>query len=498
MLTKTPFKVLMSVCAVIMIGCTTVKMADIPSTAEPRDEIAKLDTEINFAMTKNIDVLAARDFRTSKTYLEKAKNELQKGKSQSDILDAVRAGRGSLVEAYSKAGDHEASAQGLFDARQMALKAGAGNFSELQSDLNNLDSKVSDQSDSLATTKADTLADFQKQYVDLERRAVILSQLGKTQAFLNGAAKDGAKRKAPVTFKKVELSLKNAESIISTNVRNADGYRAAVLQAKTDANQLSNVMGTIEQNGGNLAESTAIKMVAQNKALSGLEKNLSAVTAKGEADQAAMQVQNDKLASSQSATQMQNDKLAASKDAIQMENEKLALSQSAMKAENDKLASSNVSKDQALNTATSKVQMQRALESARSQFSAEEAEAYQQGDNLVIRLKQVNFASGKSDLPAGSLPLLAKVLDVAKSLNPNRIKVEGHTDSVGTIAGNKTISDSRASAVATYFKSNGFSDIAVESEGFGDKKPLASNKSKEGRAQNRRVDVTISPVQITK
>lgn len=148
--------------------------------------------------------------------------------------------------------------------------------------------------------------------------------------------------------------------------------------------------------------------------------------------------------------------------------------------------------------ASASVEFQKAMETARKQFSVDEAEAYQQGKNLLIRLKKINFVSGRSELPGASLSTLAKVSDVAKSLNASEIKVEGHTDSLGTATQNKTISEERAHAVASYFKSNGFSHIAVASEGYGFEKTIATNKSKVGRAQNRRVDIIITPEVVTK
>ncbi len=150
-------------------------------------------------------------------------------------------------------------------------------------------------------------------------------------------------------------------------------------------------------------------------------------------------------------------------------------------------------KNQDLNSANAQVEIQKAIEAARSQFTKDEAEAYQQGGNLVIRMKNVNFASGRSDLPQASLISLAKVSEVAKTLKASEIKVEGHTDSIGNEGQNKVISEKRASAVATYLKSNGFEGIDVQSQGYGFAKPIATNKSKEGRAQNRRVDIIITP-----
>lgn len=436
----------------VLVSCSSgVQKADIPTSADPREEVSKLENDIGTAITKNIDVLAADEFKKSRSSLNKAKSAMSDGKSQSNVLDTLRTGRGHLQAAYAKSAGREQKAEGLFAARQMTLNAGANTHPALQSDLNELDSDVAAKASDLSEVSADKIAALQQRYVELEKRSVAATQLGRSQAMVNGAKKDDAEDKAPISFKKAELSLKTAESMISTNVRNPSGYAASVAKANKDALQLANVMMIIQQNGKNLKESVAIKMVAQNKAISGLSSDLSNEIASGAAEQSAMQAKNDSLSTDIAAQGKQ------------------------------------------LQNATGKVRIQRALEQARSKFSPSEAEAYQQGENLVVRLKQVNFASGRSDLPANALPLLAKVSEVAKSLNASTIRVEGHTDSVGAAAQNQTISQDRASAVASYFKTNGFSEATVASEGFGFQKPIATNKSKEGRAQNRRVDVIITP-----
>ncbi len=197
--TKKPFDFIsvLILTAFFFIGCATPHMADIPSTAEPRVEISKLSTDINTAILKNVDVLAASEFKKSKSNLNQAEMDLKNGKPQNEILDTIRVARGYLIEAYSKSGNKEAQAEGLFAARQMALKAGAGNISELRNDLNNLDSKVSDKAEKLSQTKAETLSEYQNIYIDLERRAVIATQLGQSQAKVNGAENDKAKKIAP-------------------------------------------------------------------------------------------------------------------------------------------------------------------------------------------------------------------------------------------------------------------------------------------------------------
>ena len=82
---------------------------------------------------------------------------------------------------------------------------------------------------------------------------------------------------------------------------------------------------------------------------------------------------------------------------------------------------------------------------------------------------------------------------MAESLDPSEVVVEGHTDSVGTSAKNKTLSEERAVTVASYLSNNGLDERKIQSRGFGFGKPIATNKTSAGRAQNRRVDVVITP-----
>jgi OOP family OmpA-OmpF porin len=451
-LKRNPFYVLglVTMISFIFIACSTnIKKADIANTANPQEEISKLDIDLSIATSKNIDVLASSEFKDSLKWLDEAKNDQAKKEKQEEILDDVRTSRGFLEKAYQVSESRAEKAPGLFEARQAALKAGAPNHSELSGDLKSVDADVSSEAADIAKLDSEKISALQERYVTLERRATILTQLGSTQAIFNGLKKDGANKQAPLSYKKAELSLKNGESVISANVRNPSGFKVAVDTASYDIALLNDVMYVIKQNGKNLSESAALKMVSQNKQINALNTDLS------------------------------------------VSNAESAASKKAMNEKNQTLKEELKDKDQDLNAANSRVEIQQAMENARKQFSPDEAEAYQQGKNLLIRLKQVNFASGRSELPGASLEVLAKVSAVAKAMNASELKVEGHTDSVGTESQNKIISEKRASAVASYFKSNGFSDVS--SQGYGFQKPIATNKSKEGRAQNRRVDIIITP-----
>jgi OOP family OmpA-OmpF porin len=69
--------------------------------------------------------------------------------------------------------------------------------------------------------------------------------------------------------------------------------------------------------------------------------------------------------------------------------------------------------------------------------------------------------------------------------------VEGHTDSVGSSKNNKSLSEARALSVKSYLVENGVDEFRLSSAGFGQENPVASNDTKTGRAENRRVEINL-------
>jgi outer membrane protein OmpA-like peptidoglycan-associated protein len=130
----------------------------------------------------------------------------------------------------------------------------------------------------------------------------------------------------------------------------------------------------------------------------------------------------------------------------------------------------------------------------RSYFASDEAEVYKQGNQLVIRLKAIQFPVGKDVIMPSNYALLSKVQRAIRTFGEPDILIEGHTDSTGTDEVNEHLSQRRADAVRQYFVANGtLSEDKIIAVGYGSKRPLATNETPEGRAINRRIDVFITP-----
>lgn len=88
----------------------------------------------------------------------------------------------------------------------------------------------------------------------------------------------------------------------------------------------------------------------------------------------------------------------------------------------------------------------------------------------------------------------AKIASVLKDYDKTIVHVVGHTDSTGTDAYNQTLSERRASAVASALTANGLNSARLLTEGRGESEPIADNSTKEGQRRNRRVDIVIKPI----
>ncbi|TRW16700.1 OmpA family protein [Glacieibacterium frigidum] len=139
--------------------------------------------------------------------------------------------------------------------------------------------------------------------------------------------------------------------------------------------------------------------------------------------------------------------------------------------------------------------MDRQERELRARTAGTGVEVVRRGDNLDLRMPSgitFDFNSAAVKTPfRGTLDQVAQTLG---SYQSTYVDVTGHTDSVGTDAVNQRLSEERALAVADYLSARGVNRARIATRGFGKSQPIASNADEAGRAQNRRVEIHISPI----
>ena len=105
--------------------------------------------------------------------------------------------------------------------------------------------------------------------------------------------------------------------------------------------------------------------------------------------------------------------------------------------------------------------------------------------------KTILFDTGKASIKFESAEILSQIINVLKKYPNSRFRIEGHTDSTGKKQKNIELSQNRADAVKIYLIQGGIASERLESVGYGPDKPIASNKTRKGRALNRRVEINL-------
>lgn len=106
--------------------------------------------------------------------------------------------------------------------------------------------------------------------------------------------------------------------------------------------------------------------------------------------------------------------------------------------------------------------------------------------------KTILFNSGRSSFKANVADKLDGIVSIMQEFPKATFLIEGHTDSTGSKSLNNKLSEKRASAVKNYLVSNGVDGARLETKGFGEDNPIDSNKTRAGRANNRRVEIKVT------
>lgn len=430
--------IIVSVASCLVFGaCASAPRAPISESADLNEEVRNMEADIQTGYERHYDVLAYKDFKKSREALEDAKGDLADNDDREDVIAELSKARGFYNRATSTVTQRSEKLDGVLNARLAAINAGARKFPAEKSILKDLDDDLYSAAEDLEDLTPRQFDEMQKGYLALEAKSIQASHLGTARGQIANARKNDAKKYVPQTLERAEKDMANAENMILTSVKNPEGYSAAVVKAKQSALLLTKVLATATRDKKALPENVALELVMKDTRLNALNEELSTA--------------QEEITSTEAKNREQQ---------------------------------ATLSKQQSV------LELNKTIDSVSKEFKKNEAEVYRQGNNVLIRLKGVQFPSGRAELPKSSIALLEKVKEVAGELNSSAIVVEGHTDAVGAAAINKELSQKRAETVAEYLNANNENVSAI---GYGFEKPITSNKTKEGRAQNRRVDVIITP-----
>ncbi len=442
------------------ISCSSkVIVQDFPSTAAPANEISNLERDLQSAKDKQVDILSPNDFQKAQANLEEAKSKFLNGEDPKKTLHSIASGKAYLNNANTVAELSRENVADIITAREMAKKAEADRY--FSRDFKKIDAKLSEltkKSGGIKVTQKELESHsiIKSEYKDLELRAIIEKTVGESRDVISKAKLEKADKYAPRTLAIAEKQLADTIDFIKLNPEESAEIKVRAMNTKAAAYRVYNI---------NFRAKNTAKISTEEMAIA-----LEDAQEKSKFNETKADIIEEELKTTQSALDREKEaqnELAMTKEQLTAQNEKLV----AEKKYNDK------------------------FEEARKNFTSNEAEIFRQGDALLIRLKGIEFPSSKATINSSNYSLLSKVEKVVKDFGvDSKITIEGHSDSIGGKTINNRLSAQRAKAVKDYLEANsGGIEYKIETIGLGDQKPLTTNKTAEGRAKNRRVDIIITP-----
>jgi outer membrane protein OmpA-like peptidoglycan-associated protein len=463
-------------------GGRQLEVQSIPKSEHPQKLINKLDSEIALARNEQINVLAPTWFTKAENSLDAAKRLLQEGAELSKIFENIATGEAQLNRAQEIAKVSKATLTEAIEARKLARNAGAAGlgkeYAAAEEDFLELTRAIEKENLGYAQRNQTEVAETFRQ---LEIRAIKVSTIGQVRNLLRAAEKQESDKIAPASYKAAVEKFAEADAFITQNPYQKE--QMSVLA--NEALFLARRHMEIAKEALKLQQMTPEQIVLYMEQM--LYQTSSQLAAPDMRDQSFEQQLDNILAT-----------ISAQRADQAFTTTKIKEQQLEITDLQQKIASLEGQSRQQQERLMAEKQLNQLFNEVRDYFEPHEAEVYKRENQLIIRLKTIKFPVGQSVIMPENYAVLSKVQRAIRAFGEPDVIIGGHTDSTGPEPLNEHLSQQRAEAVRQYLVANGILPFdKIISVGYGSMRPLASNSTKEGRAINRRIDVTISPTAKT-
>ncbi|MGD2023294.1 MAG: OmpA family protein [Desulfobacterales bacterium] len=479
---KTPFITLAWLLIILFLlsacGGRELKVESIPKSGHPQVLIDNLEKDIALARNDRINVLSPTWFARAELSLGEAKKLLDEGAELTKIFDEVATGRAQLNRAKEIAAVSKATLADAIKGRELARDAGAAALGKAYTDVENeflkLTRAIEKNNLDYAQRNQDEVTEKFRQ---LEIRAIKISTIGEVRNLLRIAQKQKSDKTAPESYTAAVNKLTEADAFITENPYNKEQMGKLANEALFLSRRHLQIAAETQKIQEMEAEQTALRMEAT------LHKTARYLAAPDMRDQP-FDKQIENILATISAQQADHEFTLKKAKEQQAEIRELQQAIASLEGQSRK-QQERLMAQKRLNQLFNEVQ---------GYFNPDEAEVYKRENQLIIRLKAMNFPVGQSVIMPENYALLGKVQRAIRAFGEPDVIIGGHTDSTGPEPINEHLSQQRADAVRQYLVANRTLPYdKIIAVGYGSMRPLATNSTEEGRATNRRIDVTISP-----
>ena len=263
----------------------------------------------------------------------------------------------------------------------------------------------------------------------------------------------GKKNKATIDYSRRSLALSAEALQVTARSKEAEAVEAEIARRKAEMEALTARASEAEAN----AAAAAVALAEANRAIEEVQR---------------------------SRTEAEAAVLAAQGELSRIETERLALAASVSALESQ---SADLEREKA-ELEREKTDLSARLQGALSQV----ADTQESARGMIVSLPDILFDTNQATLKNEARVVIAKLAGILLILPELNLRVEGHTDSTGSADYNQGLSERRATSVRDFLAQQGIDGQRMVAVGYGLTRPVADNKSREGRAKNRRVEIVIA------
>jgi outer membrane protein OmpA-like peptidoglycan-associated protein len=457
------------------LGCAgSLPVQELPTSANPSEEINRLATQVEQARSEKVDILSPTWFARASESLSDARDLRKEGGSVEEILRSVAKGQAALKQARSFADVAATTLPDTIAARDAARAAGAPSLGEeydkAEEKFLALTRGIENDELSRAQRERDGLT---QRFRSLELKAIKDTTLASVRATIEEAVREGAERVAPKALSLARVKLADTDKFIAEQRYATEQMNERAEEALFYANRAVALTRFANESSRRTPEQRALDEEAFLVELA---------AALGQVDLRDRSIEDQRRAVENTVTELRKDRdfLVTRSEVLREENDGISRELAALRG-----TANSLEEDRRFSQLYGEVS---------AYFDPTDAEVYKQGDKLLIRLKGIRFPVGDYVIQPEDYAILTKVQMAIRAFGDPNVLVEGHTDSTGGLNINQHLSEKRADAVRAYLIANNVLPAnRITAVGKADAEPLAPNTSPEGRSMNRRIDVIIEP-----
>ncbi len=452
----------------LMGGCASQPKLTQDQIMSQFPQVASLDAALKSARTKGSEMLAPESYASANKSLKAAMDAAENNNDKEAEAEAAKGLK--IVNKLNR--DTESSREILSEvmaARDRAYAAGVASLQKekivaLDADLKKTATLVEDgKVEKAKQTRPSLIAAYQQ----LELASLKQGTVNLAKSAIANAKEQDADKYAPVTLKRAEEQMALATTILDADRSQTEKAEIHAKKAKWYADQSAGITETVKD--FDRRDFTMEDVVLWH------QQQLTVVN----------EPLGVELPFNQSTDKAVNTLRTAVSDLVK--------DRAQLKASGEKVGQQLAMTEKDRQAAIKKEREdQQRFDMVQAMFTVDEANVYRQRQDVLISAHGFQFPSGQSEIQTINFPLMNKITRAIRIFPNARIEVFGHTDSLGDDVRNQVLSNARAQKVAKFLvELGGVSPDKVMARGYGESRPVATNETREGRAENRRVEIKI-------